>query len=256
LGVQSPARPGGPLDSVITIRGLRKTFGKTVALDQLDLEVAPGEVHGYVGPNGSGKSSLLKTIAGLTTIYNGAITLDGNKISGLPPHEIAKRGIAYLPQTESVFTQLTVAENFKMAGYTVPDSEFDSRLQTGLDMFPTLSKYMKSKVQNLSGGERQMVAMTMALIRKPKVIMLDEPTANLSPKLATEVLKKVQDLPTTLGLTVLLVEQNARKALEIGQKAYLLVSGKKVFDGTTKELLEHEELSRMYLGLQTTPSPS
>jgi branched-chain amino acid transport system ATP-binding protein len=215
------------------------------------MEVPEKEITVIVGPNGSGKSTLLKTIAGLTTIYSGAVTLDGNKISGLPPHEIAKRGLAYLPQTESVFTQLTVAENFRMAGYTVPDSEFDSRLKTGMDMFPQLSKYMKSKVQNLSGGERQMVAMTMALIRKPKVIMLDEPTANLSPKLANEVLKNVSDLPKTLGLTVLLVEQNAKKALEIGSKAYLLVSGKKVFDGPTKELLEHRELSRMYLGLQT-----
>lgn len=137
-----------------------------------------------------------------------------------------------------------------MAGYTVTREEFDSRLQSGLDMFPQLQRYLKSKVQNLSGGERHMVAMTMALLRKPTVIMLDEPTANLSPKLATEVLKKVVELAKGLGMAVLLVEQNAKKALEIGDKAYLLVSGKNVFKGTTRELLEHEELSRMYLGLK------
>ena len=161
-------------------------------------------------------------------------------------------GLAYLPQTDSTFAHLTVLENLRMSGYTVRREDFDSRLKSGLDMFPQLSSYLNSKVLNLSGGERQMVAMTMALIRKPKLIMFDEPTANLSPKLATEVLKKVAELPATLGLTVILVEQNAKKALEIGDRAYLLVSGKKAFEGSAKELLEHEELSRMYLGLKKT----
>jgi len=235
---------------MLSVEGISAGYGRLHILHEISLNVKDKEITVIVGPNGSGKSTLLKTIAGLTTIYEGAITLDNNKISGLAAHEIAKRGVAYLPQTESVFTQLTVAENFKMAGYTVAATEFDSRLKTGLDMFPQISKYMKSKVQNLSGGERQMVAMTMALIRKPKIIMLDEPTANLSPKLATEVLKKVSELPGNLGVTVLLVEQNAKKALEIGNSACLMVSGKKVFDGGARELLEHEELSRMYLGLK------
>ena len=138
-----------------------------------------------------------------------------------------------------------------MAGYTVDENQFAQGLKTGLGMFPTLSDYMNSKVQNLSGGERQMVAMTMALIRKPTVIMLDEPTANLSPKLATEVLRNIVLLAQDLGMAVLLVEQNAKKALEIGTKAYLLVGGKKVFDGTARELLEHKELGQMYLGVKT-----
>jgi branched-chain amino acid transport system ATP-binding protein len=236
---------------LLSVEGVSAGYGRMHILNDISMQAAQNEITVIVGPNGSGKSTLLKTIAGLTTIYSGGISLDKNRISGLAAHEIAKRGLAYLPQTESVFTQLTVVENFKMAGYTVPKEEFGSRLKTGLDMFPQLSNYLKSKVQNLSGGERQMVAMTMALLRKPKVIMFDEPTANLSPKLANEVLRKVAALPETLGLTVLLVEQNAKKALEIGDKAYLLVSGKKVFDGSAKELLEHEELSRMYLGLKT-----
>jgi branched-chain amino acid transport system ATP-binding protein len=234
------------------VEGLSAGYGKLHILSDINFRAEEKEITVIVGPNGSGKSTLLKTIAGLTTIYSGNIALDGNKLSGLPAYEIAKRGLAYLPQTESVFTQLSVEENFKMAGYTVPKGDYDSRVKIGTDMFPQLSNYLKSKVQNLSGGERQMVAMTMALIRKPKVIMFDEPTANLSPKLATEVLKKVADLPVTLGLTVVLVEQNAKKALEIGQRAYLLVSGKKAFEGGAKELLEHEELSRMYLGLKKT----
>ncbi len=237
---------------MLSVKDISAGYGKLHILTQISIEGREKEITVIVGPNGSGKSTLLKTIAGLTTIYQGIISLDEKKISGLPAHEIAKRGLAYLPQNESVFTQLSVAENFKMAGYTVPDAEFDSRLKSGLDMFPQLKSYLRSKVHNLSGGERQMVAMTMALIRKPRVIMLDEPTANLSPKLATEVLRNVYSLAKNLGMTVVLVEQNARKALEIGDKAYLLVGGKKVFDGGAKELLEHRELSQMYLGLKTS----
>ncbi len=190
-------------------------------------------------------------MAGLTTVLGGTVEIDGHDITGLPAHVIAKKGIAYLPQTESTFTQLTVSENLKMAGYTVEKTQYDEGLMTGLRMFPQLSNYMASKVQNLSGGERQMVAMTMALIRKPTIIMLDEPTANLSPKLATEVLKNVGSLSQDLKMAVLLVEQNARKALEIGDRAYLLVGGKKVFEGSAKELLEHKELGQMYLGVKT-----
>jgi branched-chain amino acid transport system ATP-binding protein len=237
---------------LLEVQNISAGYGRLHILSEISIQAAEREITVIVGPNGSGKSTLLKTIAGLTTIYEGEVRLNGNKISSLPAHEIVKRGLAYLPQTESVFTQLTVSENFKMAGYTVSKKEFDNRLKSGIDMFPQLTNYLNSKVQNLSGGERQMVAMSMALIRKPEVIMLDEPTANLSPKLATEVLQKVVELKTNLGMTVLLVEQNAKKALEIGDRAYLLVGGKKVFEGSTRELLGHQELSRMYLGLKTT----
>lgn len=236
---------------MLEVQDISAGYGRLHILSDISIQAAEKEITVIVGPNGSGKSTLLKTIAGLTTIYGGEVRLDGNKISGLPAYEIVKRGLAYLPQTESVFTQLTVSENFRMAGYTVSKTEFQTRLKSGIDMFPQLTNYLNSKVQNLSGGERQMVAMTMALIRKPEVIMLDEPTANLSPKLATEVLQKVVELKKNLGMTVLLVEQNAKKALEIGDRAYLLVGGKKVFEGSTRELLEHQELSRMYLGLKT-----
>jgi branched-chain amino acid transport system ATP-binding protein len=239
------------LSYTLRARNVSAGYGSLQIISDVSIDANEKEITVIVGPNGSGKSTLLKTIAGLTTIFRGNIELDGEKISGLPAHAIAKRGLAYLPQTDSTFTQLTVAENFRMAGYTVSKEEFASRLKSGIEMFPVLSNYMESKVQNLSGGERQMVAMTMALIRKPKVIMLDEPTANLSPKLAAEVLKNVQSLATKLGMGVLLVEQNARKALEIGTRAYLLVGGKKVFEGYAKELLEHKELAQMYLGVKT-----
>lgn len=227
-------------------------FGKLQILNEVSMEARPGEVTVIVGPNGSGKSTLLKTITGLTNIYQGKVTLNGRSISGLPPHEIARLGIAYLPQTESTFTGLKVMENFRMAGYSVGQRDFERRLSEAFELFPQLRNYLESKVSSLSGGERQMVAMTMALVRNPSVIMFDEPTANLAPKIANQVLGTISSLAKAVGLTVLLVEQNARRALEIGDKAYLLVSGKSVYSGASRDLLEQKELARLYFGLRAS----
>ncbi len=230
-------------------------YGKLQILSGVSLKAQPNRITVIVGPNGSGKSTLLKTIAGLTNIYKGQVTLDGKIVSNLAPHEIARLGIAYLPQTESTFTQLTVDENFKMAGYTVGSEDFSERKNRALEIFPRLTSYMKTKVSHLSGGERQMVAMSMALLRKPNTIMFDEPTANLSPLLATEVLNTITYLAQDSGITILLVEQNATRALQIGHSAYLLVNGTTVFEGPAKSLLEHPELGKLYLGL-TVPQPT
>ncbi len=241
---------------MLKVEGVSAGYGRLHILTDVSLEAKPGELTIVVGPNGSGKSTLLKTITGLTSLYSGKITLGEKTLSGLPPHRIARTGVAYLPQTESVFTQLTVTENFKMAAYTVSRSDYDARLKDSLDIFPQLREYLKSKVVNLSGGERQMVAMTMALLRKPEVILFDEPTANLSPKYATQVLKTIQTLVKERGLTTVLVEQNARRALEIGDRAYLLVGGKNAFIGGAKELLSHQELAKLYLGVKATAPAS
>jgi branched-chain amino acid transport system ATP-binding protein len=240
---------------LLQVNKLSAGYGNVHILDEVSIEAKPNQITVIVGPNGSGKSTLLKTIAGLTTVYKGSILLDGRNISDLAPHQIARRGIAYLPQTESTFTRLTVAENFKMAGYTVGRQDYDERLEKALALFPKLSSYMKSKVSNLSGGERQMVAMAMALLRKPNTIMFDEPTANLAPIIATQVLSTISHLSQGSGMTILLVEQNATRALQIGQYAYLLVSGRLAFEGTTKDLLEHEELGRLYLGANVSSQP-
>jgi len=235
---------------VLRVQDVSSGYGKLQILNGISIEARPREITVIVGPNGSGKSTLLKTISGLTNISRGSVSLDGKEMSGLSPHEIARGGIAYLPQTEGVFTQLTVAENFRMAGYIVAKEQYETRLSEAMVMFPQLSGYQRTKAISLSGGERQMVAMTMALIRKPSVIMFDEPTANLSPKLATQVLGTIAALAKGTGLTVLLVEQNARRALEIGDRSYLLVNGTVAFEGAANELLEHKELGRLYLGLK------
>ncbi len=240
--------------SFLTVEDVSAGYGSLQILNGISLKAQPNQITVVVGPNGSGKSTLLKTIAGLTSIYSGHVSLDGRKISGLAPHEIARLGVAYLPQTESTFTQLTVAENFKMAGYTVASTNFSDRLKNALALFPKLVSYMNTRVSHLSGGERQMVAMSMALLRAPNTIMFDEPTANLAPIVAKQVLDTIVFLSKNSDLTIILVEQNATRALEIGQYAYLLVNGTTAFQGTAKELLEHKELGRLYLGLTSFSS--
>lgn len=237
---------------MLKVDGVSSGYGKLQILTDISLEAQPGEVTVVVGPNGSGKSTLLKSIAGLTNIYKGTVSIDQKALSGHPPHVIARMGVAYLPQTESVFTQLKVSENFRMAAYMVSKEEYQARLKDSLGVFPQLESYMNSKVVNLSGGERQMVAMTMALLRKPQVILFDEPTANLSPKYATQVLKTINSIVKDRGLTVVLVEQNAKRALEMGDRAYLLVGGRNAFVGTAKELLSHQELAKLYLGMKVS----
>jgi branched-chain amino acid transport system ATP-binding protein len=225
-------------------------YGKLQIINGISMEAAASEITVLVGPNGSGKSTLLRTIAGLTTVYGGSITMDSVPLVGVPPHEISKLGLAYLPQTDNVFTNLTVAENLRMAEYTLPNDERQARLDSVKAKFPQLAKYVRAKAGLLSGGERQMLAMAMSLVREPKVMLFDEPTGNLSPKIATQVLETIKSLAKELSITVVLVEQNARKALEIGSRAYLLANGKVVFAGGASELLQHKELGRLYLGLR------
>jgi branched-chain amino acid transport system ATP-binding protein len=201
-----------------------------------------------VGPNGSGKSTLLKTVFGLTKIYSGKVFLDGLDITGLPPHKVAEKGIAYLPQVDNVFSNLTVYENLLIAGYGLKRDK--DAVTDVLEMFPHLKTYRNRKAAEMSGGERQMLAIAMALIRKPKLMLFDEPTGNLSPKMATQILNVIKELRDSHGKTIILAEQNAKKALEIGDKAVLLVSGRPVYEGNSQTLLQHEELGKLYLGIR------
>lgn len=237
---------------MLRVSDLFSGYGKLQILNGVSLQAEPGKITVIVGPNGSGKSTLLKSISGIATIFQGKIEMDGKTLSGRSPTEIARWGVAYLPQTENVFTNLTVRENLRLAGYTLKDSDHAARLKSSLELFPRLSQYLGTKVSNLSGGERQMVAMAMAVLRNPSVVLFDEPTANLAPRIATQVLDIISRITKDMNLTTLLVEQNARRALEMGDYAYLLVSGKRVFAGTCHELLDHKELGRLYLGLQVS----
>jgi len=234
---------------MIEINGLNAGYKRLHVLYDISLRFEKDMINVVVGPNGSGKSTLLKSIFGLTTIYSGSIKFNGVELNGLTPHQIARKGIAYLPQVDNVFSNLTVAENMLMAGYTLRREEVEERIEEVSETFPVIKRYWRSRAGVLSGGERQMVAMAMALLRRPKVMMFDEPTGSLAPKIANEVLEKIVELKDTLRITIILVEQNAKKALEIGDKAYLLVGGRLVFHGDSHELLEHPELGKLYLGV-------
>ena len=215
------------------------------------MKFEPKKINVVVGPNGSGKSTLLKSIFGLTTIYSGSIVYEGMELVGKPSHEIAKYGIAYLPQVDNIFANLTVEENLLMAGYLMRKEELEERVEDIAEIFPIVKRYWKRKAKLLSGGERQMVAMAMALVRNPKVMLFDEPTGGLSPKIADEVIAKIIELRDSMNMTIILVEQNAKKALEIGDHAYLLVGGRLIFEGGCQELLEHPQLASLYLGVSS-----
>jgi len=215
------------------------------------MKFEPRKINVVVGPNGSGKSTLLKSIFGLTTIYSGSIVYEGMELVGKPSHEIAKYGIAYLPQVDNIFANLTVEENLLMAGYLMRKEELEERVEDIVEIFPIVKRYWKRKAKLLSGGERQMVAMAMALVRNPKVMLFDEPTGGLSPKIADEVIAKIIELRDSMNMTIILVEQNAKKALEIGDQAYLLVGGRLIFEGGCQELLEHPQLASLYLGVSS-----
>uniref|UniRef100_A0A7C3MB87 ABC transporter ATP-binding protein n=1 Tax=Archaeoglobus fulgidus TaxID=2234 RepID=A0A7C3MB87_ARCFL len=218
-------------------------------LFDVNAEIEKNRITAVVGPNGSGKSTLLKSIFGLATIHSGKVFFNGGEITKHPPHERTKMGIAYLPQTDNVFANLTVEENLKISAYTVDKNEVKDRIDSALDVFPELQRFMKRKAGTLSGGERQMLAMATALVRKASVLMLDEPTAQLSPKFAEIIFDRIVMLRDSLKLTILLVEQNVQRALEISDDAYLLVSGRVAFSGKAADLLEHEKFERLCIGI-------
>ncbi len=239
----------GANEGMIKVSDLNAGYRKLQVLFDVSASFDREKINVIIGPNGSGKSTLLRSIFGLTTIYSGSITLDGMELVGRTPHEIARIGVAYLPQTENIFENLTVEENLRMAGYVLKRDELEERVEEMAELFPVIKRYWKRRARLLSGGERQMIAMAMALLRKPKVMLFDEPTGGLAPKIASEVLSKIVELRDALRMTIILVEQNARKALEIGDKAYLLVGGRLVFEGECRELLNHPKFSSLYLGI-------
>jgi branched-chain amino acid transport system ATP-binding protein len=234
---------------VLRAKNLSAGYKELHILFDINAKVEKGRITTIAGPNGSGKSTFLKSLFGLATIHSGKVVYKGRDITPTPPHDRTKMGIAYLPQVENVFTNLTVEENLKIAGYTLENGEYEDRRELALSVFPELEKRLKQKAGTLSGGERQFLAIATALIRKAELLMLDEPTAMLSPKFANNIFDKILDLKDKLGLTILLVEQNIKKALEISDDAYMLASGRVVFEGKAEELLEHEKFGEFCIGV-------
>ena len=235
--------------SIIKVKNLNAGYGKLQILFDVNATIEKGKITTVVGPNGSGKSTFLKTLFGLTRIYSGEIIFKDKDITKVPPHQKARMKIAYLPQTNNVFANLTVEENLKIAGYVLDKDKVKERIEVALSVFPELKDIMKRKAGTLSGGQRQFLAMGMALVRDAEVLMLDEPTAQLAPKLAELIFEKIIEMRDDFGLTILLVKQNAKRALEISDNGYMFVSGKVAFEGTAEELLNHEKFKEYSLGI-------
>jgi branched-chain amino acid transport system ATP-binding protein len=215
-------------------------------LNGCDLEVRAGEFVGIIGPNGAGKSTLLKAILGMCKIRSGSITLTGQDITGRKAHELVPLGVGYVPQTKNVFPSLTVKENLEMGCFLKP-SVFKDRFAYVAEMFPKLADRAAQRAGALSGGERQMVAMGRALMLEPKVLLLDEPSAGLSPALQDEVFVQCRTI-NAAGVAILMVEQNARRCLQVVNRGYVLDQGRNAYTGTGRELLGDPNVIELYLG--------
>lgn len=222
-------------------------YGDTEILRGLSIQVKVDEVVSIIGPNGAGKSTLMKTVFGLLHPRQGTITFDGQDISQVPPHQIVRLGMCYVPQVANVFTTLTVEENLEMGAFPLGKADLTERKDSVYDMFPKLRQRRRQLAGKMSGGERQMVAMGSALMMNPKLLLLDEPTAALSPKLVDEIFERITRINES-GIGVLMVEQNARQSLSMAHRGYVLANGENRHEGTGKDLLNDPNVGRLYLG--------
>ena len=210
------------------------------------LEIATGEIVGIIGPNGAGKSTLVKAVFGLVPVRSGTIHLHGDDISQCPPHVLVARGVGYVPQLRNVFSALTVDDNLRMGSF-LRAKEFARRRAEIFELFPRVGERQAQRAGSLSGGERQMLAMARALMPNPSVLLLDEPSAGLSPVMQDDVFERIVSV-NAAGVSVLIVEQNVRRCLEIANRGYVLDQGRNAYTGTGTELLEDEKVVELYMG--------
>jgi ABC-type branched-subunit amino acid transport system ATPase component len=215
-------------------------------LNGVNFHADKGELIGIIGPNGAGKSTLLKAIFGLVKVREGSITLNNESIVGLKPNKLVTKGVGFIPQNNNVFPSLSIEENLQMGMYQNP-AGYEQRLQFVVSIFPELSKRLKQRAGSLSGGERQMVAMSRALMMDPAVLLLDEPSAGLSPVRQDEAFLRVSEI-NKAGVTCIMVEQNARRCLQISDRGYVLDQGKDAVVGKGRELLNDPQVIGLYLG--------
>ncbi|MBK0421144.1 ABC transporter ATP-binding protein [Leucobacter sp. CSA2] len=215
-------------------------------LNDCSLEAREGELVGIIGPNGAGKSTLLKSLFGLVNIRKGTVTLNGKDVTGLRTNQLVREGVGFVPQTNNVFPSLSIEENLQMGLFLKP-REFAARVSEMWELFPMLADRRKQLAGSLSGGERQSVAMARALMMKPSVLLLDEPSAGLSPVRQDETFIRTRQINRT-GVTIIMVEQNARRCLQICDRAYVLDQGTNAYEGTGRELAEDPRVIELYLG--------
>ena len=232
---------------LLQVENLNVYYGSIHAIKGVSFQVNEGEIVTLIGANGAGKSTTLNTIAGLLKPKTGSVTFDGKLISGMPANRIVPLGMALCPEGRRIFQHMTVRENLEMGAYSRPKSEIEDSIEQVFQRFPRLKERRKQIAGTLSGGEQQMLAMSRALMSKPKLMMLDEPSMGLAPILVDQIFDIIKELHAS-GTTILLVEQNARKALQIADRAYVLETGSITLSGTGAELASSEDVKKAYLG--------
>ncbi len=231
---------------VLSIENLSGGYGEADILHGISLEINTGEIVVVIGPNGAGKSTAMKAVFGLLRLSGGSVHLAGEEITNMDPAQVVNKGVCYVPQTNNVFPTLTVQENLEMGAYIRKD-DFRPRLLEIYEMFPPLAEKKKQVAGELSGGQRQMVAMGKALMLEPTILMLDEPTAGLSPIYRNEIFQIIRQINAS-GVPILMVEQNAKQSLAIANRGYVLVDGRNRTTGKGIDLLNDPEIARMFLG--------
>ncbi len=245
----SGSRAGGaPVGTALVAEDVRAGYGAGDIIHGISVAARPGEVASIVGPNGSGKSTLLKALAGVIRMSSGQVRLGGRDIAGLPSEEVARAGIGYVPQVDDVFAPLTVRENLEMGGYLLSGHRVAERIDRVLTVFPRLGQMLTRRAGRLSGGERKMLAMGRVLMLEPAVFMLDEPTANLAPKVAAQLLTEHVRALAEAGAAVLVVEQRARAVLAISDHTYVLGGGQVLMQGTPAGLAADPAFTESFLG--------
>ncbi|MEM3514762.1 MAG: ABC transporter ATP-binding protein [Candidatus Hadarchaeum sp.] len=228
---------------------LTSGYGESPILNQVSCEVADKSLVAIVGSNGAGKTTLLNTISGILRPYSGKIYFKGKEINGLPPHEVARLGISHVPEGRKIFPNLSVLENLKVVAYLARENMKNGTLKKVFEMFPILEERKSQPAKTLSGGEAQMLAIARGLMRGPSLLMLDEPSLGLAPKVVAGVYDSIKAIKEN-GVSILLVEQNIRYALEVADKAYVLENGKIAMQGKGRELLKNKNIRKHYLSLK------
>ena len=232
---------------VLEVKSLEGGYGSVQILYGIDMHVDEGEFVTIIGPNGCGKSTLIKTIFGISTFYAGDIRYMEQDVSGWRTDQLVNHGIAYVPQVDNVFPSLSVEENLQMGGNTLPNNILNERIERSLEMFPDLRSREHDLAASLSGGERQMLAISRALISDPKLLLLDEPTAALSPLYQQQIIERIDSLRDE-GITILIVEQNARLSLARSDRGYIMANGEVVHTGDAQHILTDPEIGEYFLG--------
>ena len=235
------------MSAMLKVEGINVYYGAIHAIKDISFEVNEGEIVTLIGANGAGKSTILKTVSGLLRSKTGSVEFLGDNISHVAPHKIVEHGLAHVPEGRRVFTRMSVEENLEMGAYTQPKNTVDDGIAAVYEQFPRLKERRKQVAGTLSGGEQQMLAMGRALMSKPKLLMLDEPSMGLAPLLVEQIFEIIQSLHQA-GTTILLVEQNAQMALSVADRGYVLETGRIVTKGPGQSLLNDESVKKAYLG--------